>query len=368
MPQDLDLSYLGLNIDDRDPQAIFDAALAKFTELAPTARLRNGSIETMLLEAWATASSDLIYALNRFPAVAVEGILALYGVPRSAGTPATGTVTLELDDTRTLTVEAGQRLSDPTTGLTLVVSSDTTGTSVSSLVIPVETDEPGAAGNSITADTALDLIDSIPYVTAATVATGLSGGADPESDSAYINRASTVLARVTSSLVLPIHFTAYLLQDTRVGRATTVDLYQPGGVVGSELGHLTCYTYGRGAQLAAAVREELRAAMQAISSAMLTVHVEEATVVTQNVELTVQALPGYNTDAVRDAVAAAISSWMTPDEWTWGRDILPNEIIDIAADVPGVDFVSTVTTPSSTVTIADDELAAAGTITVTVTS
>lgn len=368
MAQDLDLSYLGLNIDDRDPQAIFDAALAKFQELAPTARLRNGSVETMLLEAWATASADLIYALNRFPSVAVEGILALYGVPRSAGTPAAGSVTLEFDDVRTITVEAGQRFADPSTGLTLLVSADTTGTSVTSLLVPVATELPGAAGNSITAGTPLDLIDSIPYVTAATVTVGLSGGADPESDTAYINRASTVLARVTSSLVLPAHFTAYLLEDTRVGRATTVDLFQPGGTIGADLGHLTCYTYGRGAQLTTNVRNELRAAMQAISSAMLTVHVEEATIVTQNVALTVQALPGYNTETVRAAVASAIAAWMTPDQWTWGREIIPNEIINIAADVPGVDFVSTVTTPATTVTVADDELVQAGSITVTVTS
>jgi len=368
MPQDLDLSYLGLDLDDRDPQAIFDAALAKFQELAPEARPRNGSIEVLLLEAIATASADLIYALNRFPATAVEGILALYGVPRFNGTSAAGTVTLTLDGTRTLTVEAGQRLSDPTTGLTLVVSTSTTGTAVTTLTIPCETEDPGGAGNAIAAGSALDLIDAIPYVTAAVVATDFTGGADAEDDSAYINRASTVLARVTSSLVLPSHFIAYLLQDPRVTRATAIDLYEPGGTAGSDLGYLTTYTYGRGEQLSLTVREELRAAMQAICSAMVTVFVEEASIKTQNVSLTVHALPGYVTADVSDAVKAAISAWMSPTSWTWGRDIMPTEITDIAADVAGVDYVTSVTTPASTVTVAANELAQAGTITVTVTT
>lgn len=368
MPQDLDLSYLGLNIDDRDPQAIFDAALARFIELAPDAQPRNGSVETMLLEAFSVAASDVIYALNRFPSTAVEGILALYGVPRFAGSPAEGVITLTLDGSRDLTVEAGQRLSDPTTGLILTVTTTTSGTAVSSLVIPCQTEDPGGAGNAITVGSAIDLLDAIPYVTAAQVTTAFSGGSDPESDTAYIDRAATVLARVTSSLVLPSHFIAYLLQDPRVSRATAIDLFEPGGTPGSDLGYLTTYTYGRGAQLSSATREELRAAMQAICSAMVTVYVEEADIVTQNIALTVHALPGYSTAAVSSAVSAALSTWMSPDTWQWGRDIFTTEIIDVAADVTGVDYVTSVTTPSATVTLSENELAKAGTITVTVTS
>lgn len=368
MPQDLDLSYLGLNIDDRDPQAIFDAGLARFQELAPDARPRNGSVETMLLEAFSTAAADVIYALNRFPSTAVEGILALYGVPRFAGSPAEGTITLTLDGTRTLTVEAGQRLSDPTTGLTLVVSTTTTGTAVTSLAVPCQTEDNGGAGNAIVSGSPIDLLDAIPYVTSAVTSTGFSGGADAESDTAYIDRAATVLARVTSSLVLPSHFIAYLLQDPRISRATAIDLYEPGGTAGADLGYLTTYTYGRGAQLSAGVREELRAAMQAICSAMVTVFVEEADIVTQNMALTVHALPGYSTAEVSANVSAALSTWMSPETWPWGRDILVTEIIDIAADVTGVDYVTSVTTPAAPVTLTDDQLALAGTITVTVTS
>lgn len=366
--KDLDLSAINLVIDDRDPQAIFDASLATFAELAPTATLRNGSVEAILLEAIATAAADVVYALNRVPAKAVEGILNLYGIPRFAGSPATGTVTLVLDGTRTLTVAAGQRMQDPATGIVLTVSANTTGTSVSTLAVPMQAEEPGGAGNAIASGAPIDLVDQIPYVASAAASTAFSGGADPETDAAYVDRASTVLARVSSSLVLPIHFVAYALQDARVGRATAVDLYQPGGTAGSNLGHLTLYTYGRAAQLSSSVREELRAAMQAISAAMITVHVEPAGIVTQAVTLTVQALPGYSTSTVQASVVAALQSWMSPDQWDWGRDIMATEIIDVAADVAGVDYVTTVTTPSTTVAVGASQLAKAGTITCTVTS
>lgn len=366
--KDLDLTAIDLVIDDRDPQAIFDAALAKYLELAPNARPRNGSVETILLEAAAVATADAIYALNRIPALTVEGIISLYGVTRYAGAPAAGQVTVTLDGPRTLNVAAGQRLLDPATGLVLTVTASTSITATSTVVLPVATAEPGGAGNALTAGTAIDLLDTIPGAVSAQVTTAFTGGADPETDASYLDRASTVFARVTSSLVLPVHFTAYLLEDPRVGRATSIDLYAPGGTVGSDTGHITCFTYGRGAQLATEIRGELADAMNAISAAIVTVHVEPAGIVTQNLALTVHALPGYASTEVRDAVTTALRAWMSPDAWTWGRDILVAEITNIAADVPGVDYVTSVATPSGTVAVGASQLANAGTVTVTVTT
>lgn len=365
--KDLDLSAIDLVLDDRDPQALFDAALAKFVELAPTARPRNGSVEAILLEAAAVAASDVIYALNRIPAITVEAIVSLYGVTRYAGAPATGQVTVTLDGPRTLTVAAGQRFWEPTSGIVLQVTTSTSITAASSVVLPVATAEPGGAANALTAGTVVDLLDQIPGSVSAQVTTALTGGADPENDTSYLDRASAVFARVTSSLVLPVHFTAYLLQDPRVGRATSIDLYAPGGTIGADTGHITCFAYGRGAQLTAEVRTELQDAMSAISAALVNVHVEPASIHTQALALTVKALPGYASGDVQDAVEAALSAWMSPDSWTWGRDILVSEISAVAADAPGVDYVATVATPSGTVAVGPSQLAQAGTITVTVT-
>lgn len=364
--KDLDLSAVNLVVDDRDPQAIFDAMASKFVELAPDAQLRNGSVETILMEAMATASADAIYALNRMVGLVVEGVINLYEVARSPGTQAVGIVTLTLDGTHTLTVAAGQRLQDSVSGIPLVVTASTTGTSVSTLAIPVVTETAGAEGNAILAGSAVDLLDSIPYVASAEVTTSFSGGTDPESDATYIDRATTVLARVTSSLVMPEHFKAFCLEDVRVGRANSIDLFQPGGVVGSEIGHITVVVYGHGAQLDAAIRTELASAMHEISASMVTIHVIAPTIVTQNVALTVHKMSGYTDLEVQTAVSSAIAAWMNPDKWSWGRDILATEIIEVAGAVAGVDYVDAVGTPSSTVAIGDAELAQVGTITVTV--
>ena len=364
--KDLDLSAISLVIDDRDPQAVFDASLAKFTELAPTARPRNGSVEAILLEAIATGTADGIYAVNRFVGKTVEGILNLYGVTRFTGSTASGQVTLTLDGVRTLTVTAGQRLLESVTGLVLLVTTDTSIASASTIVLPVRTEQPGGAGNAITVGTAVDILDAIPYVASAAVTTAFSGGADPESDTSYVDRASTVLARVTSSLVLPSHFIAYALEDTRVARATVIDLYYPGGTIGSNLGHLTVYTYGYSAQLSTAVKNEILAAMQARCAAMITVHIADASIVTQAITYTCHALPGYSTAAVRTAVNAALSAWMNPNAWTWGDDIRQTDIIALIDATPGVDYVDSVTVPASTTVLSAEQLAQVGTITGTV--
>lgn len=363
---DLDLTAIELVVDDRDPQATFDAALAVLEALAPGARPRNGSVEAILLEAVATANADTIYALNRVITLVVEGILGLYGVPRYAGASAAGVVTLTLDGSRTLTVTAGQRLSEPSTGLVLLVTTTTSVTSATSIALPVHTEEPGGAGNAITVGTAVDLLDAIPYAVSAAVTTALTGGSDAESDAAYIDRVSARLARVTSSLVLPEHFTAYCVEDVRVNRATAIDLYEPGGTVGSDAGHITEYVYGYSAQLSAEIREELRAAMHAISSSLVTIHVEPASLVTQAVTYEVTALAGYDPGDLETTIDAALTAWMNPNDWAWGEDIRQTDIIALLADVTGVDFVDAVTVPAGTTTVAAHQLATIGAITGTV--
>lgn len=366
--KDLELSAINLVADDRDPQATFDAMLAKYLELAPGAVVRNGSDEAVLLEAFATGSADVIYALNRVIGLVVEGVLGLYGIERFAGLPAAGEITCTLDSARSLTITAGQRFADPVSGLALEVTADTSVTVASTITVPVATVDRGAAGNAISDGSPVDLLDAIPYVVSAEVTTALSGGADPETDATYIDRASTVLARVTSSIVKPEHFLAATLQDPRVGRATVLDLYAPGGTPGSDLGDVTIFVYGHGAGLSGPVQDEIEATLQAMCAAMIHPHVVDVTIRTQAIALTVHALPGYATPTIQANVEAALRAFYDPATYPFGRDVLPTEITAIAADVAGVDFVTGVTTPAGIVSVDIDELVLAGTISVTVTT
>ena len=368
MPRDLDLTYLSLEVADADPQRIVDDAVAYASTIFPDWVPRNGSTEVVLMEALALGVADLVYAANRLPGSVVEAILGLYDIARSEGTSATGAVEITFDDDRTVTVASGTRFEVPADGTLLEVTADTPVTEASTVVVPVRTAESTAAANGLPVGTALDILDAVPYAVAAEVSATLTGGSDPESDAAYVDRAGTRLARVTSSLVIPVHFTAYCLEDVRVLRATTVDLYDltDENEPGDDLGHVSVYLYGRGGPLDPSVLTALESQMTERAASMITVHTDNGTVVPQDIDVTVVGLPGYSAPEIQASVTAALQAWMNPNEWGWGRDIIVNEIIAEVGQVAGVDYVDSVADPSDTVPLAYNELATTGTITVTV--
>ena len=366
---DLGLSRVEIVPDDRDPQATFDAMLASIEAALPTWDARNGALETVLLEAFATGAADLIYALNRLPGRIEEDILALYDVARYAGAAATGTAVITWDTSRTETVTAGLRFAVPDSDIELEVSATTTGTG-STLSVPVRATEPGSEANRVPAGATLDVLDAIPFAVSVALSGALTGGADPETDAAYIERASTRLARVTSSLVVPDHFTALALENPAIKRANAYDLWDGVGTYpATDLGYVTVAVYGAQAQVPAPVRTALQAEMAERAASMITPVVIEANVDTINIAATVVALAGYDTSEVRDACEAAVRAFVNTDRWPWDASLVDTQLIDVLADVPGVDFVTSGSvTPSGTTTITTPAgLATAGTVTITVT-
>lgn len=370
MPQDIDLSYLGLTPDERTADDVIADALSFAQTQLPDWIPRNGAIEVIVLEAAALVAAEIEATLNNLPGRVVEGVLNLYGVPRSAGTVASGAVTITFDTTVTTTIPVGTRFVLPDYGLDLVSTAEVSVSVATTASVSVSTDDYTGLVNGVGASASVDLLDAIPNAQSVAISTPLTGGSDPESDDAYLDRASTVLARVTSSLVVAEHFTAYALQDVRVQRATTVDLWDVTvgtGSVGDYPGEISVYVYGIGGLVDDAVKTELEESMQERSAAMMDVHVADAEVTTQNVELEVVALPGYDTGVVQAAVEAAVDAWLDPSVWTWDEDIRPNDIIALADGIAGVDYVVSVTTPSTVTSITTPGgLADAGTITVTV--
>jgi len=366
---DLGLSRVTIVPDDRDPQATFDAMLTAVQAALPNWDARNGALETVLLEAWATGAADLIYAINRLPGRVEEDILGLYDVSRYAGLRATGNAVITWDTSRTETVPAGVRFEEPDSQVVVEVTTTTTGTGAS-LTVPVRAVEVGTAANAIPSGATLDLIDALPYAASVALSGVLSGGADAETDEAYIERASTRLARVTSSLVVADHFTAYALENPAVKRAKAYDLWDgTGSNTSSDLGYITVAMYGAGGQVGSSIRTAIQAEMADRAAAMITPVVLATTITTINIAATVEALPGFDTNAVRDACIAAIRAYVNPATWEWDASLIDTEIIALLDDVPGVDYVvSGTVTPSGTTAITTPAgLANAGTVTITVT-
>ena len=366
--RDLDSTYLGVSVDDRDPQALFDSMLALAETRLPQWNPRNGSLEVVLMESCAVGMADLVYAANRTLGALVEGLISLYGVVRDEGSPATGTVRLTLTGSPTTTIDEGTlfRIEDADS---MLVATETVTVTGSTVDVAVATTDTGGYLNAITAGTACDPVVAVPHLANCVLHTDLNGGADAEDDLAFLTRAATRFARVTSSLVVPEHFTAYALEQPYVKRAVAVDQYDHdgGNDPGDDDGFLTVYVYGSGAAISTDEKNELEAAMQAQCASILTMTVEHATPVSVNVTAAVTKSAGYDDAELEAAIEDALAS-----VWSWqtsgfGADVEPLDVQAVIESVPGVDSVTSLTLPSTTVDVDFDEFAVIGTVSLTIT-
>jgi hypothetical protein len=151
---------------------------------------KNGSLETVIMEATAVGMSDLVYAANRVLGALVEGVINLYGITRDEGSPATGTVRLTLTGSPTTTIDEGTlfRIEDADS---MLVATETVTVTGSTVDVAVATTDTGGYLNAITAGTACDPVVAVPHLANCVLHTDLNGGADAEDDLAFLSRAAT---------------------------------------------------------------------------------------------------------------------------------------------------------------------------------
>lgn len=355
--RDLDLGYVGVLVDDRDPQAIFDQMLTSMRNTLPGWTPRNASLDVAILEAFAVAAADWIYATNRTVGALVEALVAIDGVPRDEGTPGTGQATLTFDGAVALTVGEGDAFITAT-GATLLAVRDTTISGTSGLV-DVEEAEPGSTA-LLPAGTVLSPAVGIPRLSTCTLTTPVTGGRPAEDDLSWITRASLRRRRISNALVLPDDFTAAALEDPRVGRATTINRWNSDTST-TVNGHATVALYGRGAALPAEVLSDLTDVLTSACYSELTLHVIDAELAPVNITAGITVAPGYTSGDVIDACEDAITAWLGWDNAGFAQTVTPTAIETLLKAVPGVSTAA-VTAPTGDVTCQAWELPSPGTL------
>lgn len=353
--------YVDLALYDKDSQELYEAAVQLITESLPEWTPREGNTEVLLLEALAQEVAEIIYAINRLPGGIMEALLRFFQIERDYGAVPTVTVTFHMAGTDGYTIPAGTRFSvqgdgtaDPiifstTTELTVPAGSST-GT------VTAEADEYTDMANGIPAGTQVSILDSIIYADYATLATAVTSGRNAEPDEDYLARGANRFTRLSTTLVLPQHFTAYALENPTVSRATTLDAYDPtldadsAGPVGNDAGHVTVAVYGPGGVVGSPDKTALLAEMDEASQVNLTVHIIDPAVVTQNITATVMAYDGWDTADVAANVENALAAYLDPQVWPWSGVIRYNELIQLISNASGVDYVVSMT-PSADVTL-----------------
>jgi uncharacterized phage protein gp47/JayE len=334
----VDLTLLDVTADD-----LAAAALAILAGRLPGWVQREAATEVMLIEANAAITAELVNAINRMPGAVLETLLRLVpGVERSTGTPAVGDITVTVADALGTTIPAGYRfrtaVNDEPIELVLdedlvIGSGSTTGSGA------VTAAAVGVLANGVAAGTALLPLDAGP-VLRAELATDLAGGTDPEDGATFLDRASARLGRLTSTLVLPQHFTDRALEEPGVYRATTLNLYDADTDTPDTPGHVTVAVAGpAGAELTSGELIDIADALAAEALASLTLHIINATITAVDIYAEVAVAPGNDAGVVTAGVEAALTAYLDPDAWAWAATVRRNELIAIVDGVDGVDYV-----------------------------
>jgi hypothetical protein len=353
-------AYVDLRIFDVPDQDLISAMIAYYGIVNPGWVPREGNTEVLLMEAIALAIAENVATINRLPGAVVEAVLHLAGVDRDFGAPAIGTATINLADGLGYTIPTGTRFYLPLATGTVVFLAQAPDTQIAagatSATINLISQINTAAANGVTTGTRLVLADQLSMVQTVVLASTVSSGRDPETDAAWRDRGVARLKRLSDALVVPAQFNAFIDEDVRIGRVMTVDLWD--GSVGSphtpgaDPGHITCCVLDpTGLTLGTPDLTDLQAQAQAKAAAMLAVHVINAALDTANIVVTFVTAAGYVAATVAAAIITTLRNYINPLTWAAGAPLRHNELVSVADQVPGVDYITHVMINGSTLDV-----------------
>ncbi|QKY79796.1 baseplate J protein [Arthrobacter phage Bumble] len=368
-----DYQYLELLDTGTEPDLVA-AAVARMASAIPEWVPREGNTELVLLEGLALMLGPEIMALRMVEYAMTERLMGLYGVTRDPGLPASGraafTVTLSAP---IQTIPAGTivRFHVEGTGETVDLATVEELRIVTSegltRDVAVAATDTGITGNGAPAGTELEVVGVYPFIDSVELSAPLSGGAAPEDDASFMSRASALLGRQVSTLVLPEHFQYAALSRPEVGRAKVLDLYNPAAPGSSAPGHVSVAVAAvDGTALTAGQRTEIENALEEQALASIAVHAISPTYTAVNLAVSVRAAYGADLAVVKAAVEASLREWLSPATWDWLPSVGQYAIVSRVASVPGVAEVLTV--PAAVALPGAAPLPTPGTITATVTA
>ena len=338
------IMYNSLLLYDRDPYSIVKAAIldaqSKFSAFNPAV----GSLELALLDSLSLIASELVFAINRQPDQIMHDVMSTFGIARDLGTPPDVNINLNTIDSTGWEFPAGLvfRMYD---GAGNSIDFETTApasvpVNVSFALIPATATTNTDIFNGIAGGAALTVITPTSGISFALTQNAVSGGASPETDNEWRDRAAQKIAGLSAVCVLPEHFTLKALENASVYRAYTRDNWN---VTVSATGHVTVgVADSAGGPLSTQQMSDLEDELESFALASLTVHVVEPNWNVIDTETIVTAKSGYSQAAVEDAISDMLFEYLSAKTWDWGDTVRINELISKVDQIEGVDYVESV--------------------------
>ncbi|EHN09431.1 hypothetical protein PAI11_37650 [Patulibacter medicamentivorans] len=342
------------------------------------------ALDTAILAAVATVTAEGRDALQqRLRQVILDLAGALFGFPRSPGTPAQAPMAVTAVDTLGHVLPAGEPVMLGDVELYTVEDAVIPAGS-STATVAVQAVEFGAAANGADGELSIDAKDWLATVDGVVLTAPLDGGTDPWDDDEYLERFREHQAAGARSPVLPHQWAAAARSHPAVGFAWAIRAYNAATDTAGVPFHVTIVVAGLEAEaLPGPILADLQTDLQAQALDNVIVHVVSPDYVPVDVTGTGVARAGYATADVDTAVEQHLQNFLSPGTYARPREVTDepnpapdrtihvNELIARADDVPSLDWVEDAQIgdgSSDRVTLTVRQLPTPGTIAFTTTA
>ena len=354
-----------------DPDALADAGIRYLETAIPGFEARPGNVETVLLYANAQIGAEIVEQASEIDPLIFSYLGEdLLGIPAREATEATGslTVTWAADVVTATLYPAGSLIAVPSpTGDAVSFQTNVdleapAGGGVQTVAITAL--EAGEASNGAYGDAEpIDIVDGLETIN---VAVPTSGGTEDETTDEYLARLAEALTILAPRPILPNDFSVLARQVPGVGRATTIDLYQPStgqGGYGTPRGAspqtnvprcaTVVMTGSDGAAPSNALMQQVYTLLDQSREVNFLVYTIPPGYDAIDVQATVRAYPGYLPDTVEAAAELELTNWLDPaawgtppggfgGEWIFDNTVRLYEAVDVLNAAAGVHYVETV--------------------------
>lgn len=349
------------------------AAVAALRVAMPEWIPRVGNTEVALLEGFALLLGPELMSIRMVEVAVTERLMGLYGASRDPGAPARGRAKFEVTGSAPIQIipagtvlrytidRTGETVDLSTVDELRILTSETRTGEVSVVSLDL-----GETPNGTPEGTSLEVVGSMMFVEAVETVGVLSGGAGAEGDSSFMSRASGILARQSSTLVLPESFQYAAASRPEVGRARVLDLLNPAAPGVATPGHVSVAVADLdGAPLSSGEKTAISNNLAEQALASLAIHVIDPTYTPITISASVRAAVGADRGVVKASAEAALKAWLSPATWPWASTVGKFAIASRLAAVYGVAEVLTVPETISLPGLAPLPGAVTATVTVT---
>jgi hypothetical protein len=222
--------------------------------------------------------------------------------------------------------------------------------------VAVQAVEPGAAASGITG--AVETLDQLDFISGVTLNAATSGGADAETDDEYLDRLSDLLTLLTPRPILAPDFSLLVQREIPgIARATAIDLYNASTQTGNQPRCVTVVPVdASGNPCSATIKNQALALLQSAREVNFLVFVADPTYTTIDVAFQVMAYPGNLAADVAARVTAALTNYLSPQNWglptfgdpstrSWINDTTVRylELAQVVNAVEGVHYIVSLT-------------------------